>query len=50
MIQARNQDFSKGGGTKRATDEFFFYKNNSWFVFTVVYGFLYDVVNVRYED
>jgi len=43
--QARSQDFCRGGAKKRAAGEKFF-----WFVFTVVYGFLYYIVNVRYKD
>ena len=27
-----------------------FFKSNAWFVFMVVYGFLYYIVNVRYKD
>ena len=40
-LQARNQDFSWGGGAKKRTaGELFFLvlkKSNAWFVFTVVY-------------
>jgi len=51
MYQARNQDFSRVGAKKRAAGKFFFFFFNAmlWFVFTVVYGFLYYIVNVRYR-
>jgi len=37
-----------GSGGQARNQDFFFFK--AWFVFTVVYGFLYYIVNVRYKD
>ena len=44
-----------GGARKRGAGEIFFLcflkaMKNAWFAFTVVYGFLYYIVNVRYKD
>ena len=48
--QARNQDFSRGGGKKVVAGENFFFFFKAMLGFTVVYGFLYYIVNVRYKD
>jgi len=47
FFQARNQ----GAKKRDAGENFFsfFFKSNAWFVFTVVYDFLYYIVNVRYN-
>ena len=43
--KARNQDYFRGGVQSSAP----LGKWNAWFVYTVVYGFLYQIGNVRYK-
>ena len=47
--QARNKDFSRGV-QRSAPKANFFFLSNARFVFTVAYGFLYYIDNVRYKD
>ena len=50
LQQARNQDFSREVQRIAPQSKIFFFLSNAWFVFTVVYGFLNYIVNVRYKD
>ena len=49
--QARSQDLTRGGAGENIFGGVFSdFLNNVWFVFTVVYGCFYYIVNAHYKD